>query len=190
MEVSDEEVQRRKPTSWRYRAASGGGTLLDYLGYGTTLGTWFMDGKAPQTVTTVGAGGARLEVGEHSVTVCRYDTRLCKCETRWGTFTDPWILQPQPKCGFVLVGTTGTISSYDFEPHVGVQTRDRREITHLPIDVQQAPFRNLVEYMLHCKATGVPVAGPLDPALCRTAQRISDTAVESARQGRTLELLP
>ena len=41
VEVSPEEVERQKPTSWWYRRASGGGSLLDYLGYGTTLGTWF-----------------------------------------------------------------------------------------------------------------------------------------------------
>ena len=32
--------------------------------------------------------------------------------------------------------------------------------------------------------------GPLDPALCRTAQRIVDTAALSAKEKRTLALLP
>ena len=43
--VSDEEVRREKPKSWWYSKAAGGGSLLDYLGYGATLGTWFMDGE-------------------------------------------------------------------------------------------------------------------------------------------------
>jgi len=43
--VSDEEVRREKPNSWWYSKASGGGSLLDYLGYGATLGTWFMNGE-------------------------------------------------------------------------------------------------------------------------------------------------
>ena len=34
----------------------------------------------------------------------RYARGLSKFETRWGTLTDPWTQQPQPKCGFVLVG--------------------------------------------------------------------------------------
>jgi predicted dehydrogenase len=189
VEVSEEEVRRAKPTSWWYRAASGGGSLLDYLGYGATLGTWFMGGEAPLTVTSVVDEPEGLEVDEHSITVCRYRRGLSKFETRWGTFTDPWILQPQPKCGFVIVGTAGTISSYDYEQQVGVQTRSHPEVRYLPVDVLKAPFRKPIEYVLHCKETGAPIEGPLSPALCRTAQRIVDTAFLSAQQKRTLELI-
>jgi glucose-fructose oxidoreductase len=39
VEVLPEEVERQKPGSWWYKKASGGGSLLDYLGYGTTLGS-------------------------------------------------------------------------------------------------------------------------------------------------------
>ena len=123
--VSEDEVRREKPASWWYNKAAGGGSLLDYLGYGATLGTWFMKGEAPLEVTAVVDQPEGLEVDEHSITICRYRRGLSKLETRWGAFTDPWITQPQPKCGFVLVGTEGTVSSYDFEPHVAVQTRAR-----------------------------------------------------------------
>ena len=187
--VSDEDVRRAKPTSWWYKAASGGGSLLDYMGYGATLGTWFMGGEAPLTVTSVVDESPGLEVDEHSITVCRYRTGLSKFETRWGTFTDPWTLQPQPKCGFVVVGTDGTISSYDYEPHVGLQTRSHAEVRYLPVDVLATPMRKPVEYVLHCKQTEAPIEGPLSPELCRTAQRIVDTAALSAKQKRTLELL-
>ncbi|KAI8164990.1 Glucose--fructose oxidoreductase [Colletotrichum sp. SAR 10_70] len=189
VEVSDNEVQRKKSDSWWYKKESGGGSLLDYLGYGATLGTWFMDGRAPLKVTTVTSAGEGIEVDEHSITICQYTTGLSKFETRWGTFTDPWTIQPQPRCGFVVVGTEGTISSYDYDPHVGVQTKDRREVTNIPADVLQSPYRNPIEYVFHCKKNGMPVTGPLDPVLCFTAQRIIDTAVESAKQGKTLDLL-
>ena len=188
--VSEEEVRREKPTSWWYKRSAGGGSLLDYLGYGATLGTWFMKGEAPLEVTSVVDQPEGLEVDEHSITICRYSRGLSKLETRWGAFTDPWITQPQPKCGFVMVGTEGTFSSYDFEPHVAIQTRAQPEIRNLPIDVLEAPFRKPVEYVLHCREKGVAFEGPLDPALCRTAQRIVDTAALSARQRRTLALLP
>jgi len=188
--VSAEEAVREKPHSWWYKRAAGGGSLLDYLGYGATLGTWFMQGEAPIEVTSVVDRPEGLEVDEHSITLCRYAKGLSKLETRWGAFTDPWTIQPQPKCGFVLVGTEGTISAYDFEPHVGVQTRAHPAVRNLAVDVLTAPFRAPVEYVLHCKAQGLPVEGPLDPALCRTAQRIVDTAVESARERRTLPLAP
>ncbi len=115
VEVSPEEVERQKPSSWWYRRAAGGGSLLDYLGYGATLGTWFMGGEAPLEVTCTVDETPGIEVDEHSITVCRYARGLSKLETRWGTFTDPWMHQPQPKCGFVIVGTEGTITSYDYE---------------------------------------------------------------------------
>ena len=188
--VSDEEVRREKPGSWWYSKAAGGGSLLDYLGYGATLGTWFMNGEAPIEVTAVVDQPQGLEVDEHSIAVCRYAHGLSKLETRWGTFTDPWTMQPQPKCGFVVVGTEGTISSYDYEAHVGVQTRAEPAIHKVPVDELKAPFRKPVEYVLHCKERGLPFDGPLDPALCRTAQRIVDTAALSARERRTLALLP
>jgi predicted dehydrogenase len=187
--VSEDEVRREKPTSWWYRKSAGGGSLLDYLGYGATLGTWFMKGEAPLEVTSVVDQPEGLEVDEHSITICRYRRGLSKLETRWGAFTDPWITQPQPKCGFVMVGTEGTISSYDFEPHVAIQTRAQPEIQNLPVDVLEAPFRKPVEYVLHCREKGVAFEGPLDPVLCRTAQRIVDTAALSARERRTLPLL-
>ena len=188
--VSDEEVRREKPGSWWYSRAAGGGSLLDYLGYGATLGTWFMNGEAPIEVTAVVDRPEGLEVDEHSIAVCRYAHGLSKLETRWGTFTDPWTMQPQPKCGFVVVGSEGTISSYDFEAHVGVQTRAEPVIHSIPVDELKAPFRKPVEYVLHCKERDLPFDGPLDPALCRTAQRIVDTAALSARERRTLALLP
>jgi glucose-fructose oxidoreductase len=130
-----------------------------------------------------------LEVDEHSITVARYERGLSKFETRWGTFTDPWTLQPQPKCGFVLVGTEGTISSYDFEPTVRVQTRAHPEGRAVPVDELVAPRRNPVEYLIHCVQTGAPVEGPLSPAICRVGQQIVDSAVLSAREKRTVPLV-
>ncbi|MCC5973575.1 MAG: Gfo/Idh/MocA family oxidoreductase [Rubellimicrobium sp.] len=188
VEVTADEVERQKPDAWWYKAASGGGSLLDYLGYGATLGTWFMDGAAPVDVTATTWAAPGLEVDEHSVTVLRYAKGLSKMETRWGTFTDPWTTQPQPRCGFVLVGSDGTIASWDYDDHVTVQTRARPEAHAIPVDSLQAPNRGPIEHVLHAFATGAPLHPPLDPAIARTGQRIVDTAFASAREGRTLPL--
>ena len=66
-----------------YRKDAGGGSLLDYLGYGTTLGTWFLDGAKPLEVTAVADEPENLQVDEHSVTIARYAFGLSKFETRW-----------------------------------------------------------------------------------------------------------
>ena len=179
----------RKAASWFYSQAKGGGSLLDYLGYGTTLGTWYHGGRAPIEVTAVVDRPAGLEVDEHSVTIARYAGGLSKFETRWGAFTDPWTIQPQPKCGFVIVGSEGTISSYDYEPTIRVQTRAQPAGETLPVDTLKPPYQNPVQYLIHCITAGEPISGPLAPEISRIGQQIVDSAVLSARERRTITLL-
>jgi glucose-fructose oxidoreductase len=187
VEVFDGDPSARNK-SWWYQKAAGGGSLLDYLGYGVTLGTWFLNGRAPIEVTATVDCPDGLEVDEHSITVCRYATGLSKFETRWGAFTDPWRAQPQPKCGFVLVGTEGTISSYDYELTVRLQTRHKEAGEDVKVDQMAFPLRNPIEYFLDCLERGSPVEGPLSTATARIGQQIVDTAMESAVQKRTLPL--
>ncbi len=184
-----ENVQREKPTSWFYKKERGGGSLLDYLGYGVTLGTWFMDGRVPLEITATVDQPQNIEVDEHSITVARYEQGLCKFETRWGTFTDPWTLQPQPQCGFIIVGREGTISSYDYEETIRVQTRECPAGEVRPVDALEKPAQNPVQYLIHCLETGAAIAGPLSPEMCRIGQQMVDTAVQSAKQKRTLPLI-
>ncbi len=187
-EISAQEVEREKPNSWFYKRAAGGGSLLDYLGYGATLGTWYMNNQVPIDVTCTTYQPAHLEVDEHAITVVRYAHGLSKMETRWGTFTDPWTHQPQPKCGFVVVGTEGTISSYDYETHVRLQTRQYPEGVDVLARPLIAPYRNPVEYMVHCLSNNEPITGPLSPAVSRIGQQIVDAAYLSAQTGRTIAI--
>jgi len=187
--IEKEPSTAEKAASWFYKAAEGGGSLLDYLCYGATLATWYLDDAVPEEVTCVTTASPGLEVDEHSITVARYPFGLCRFETRWGTFTDPWVHQPQPKCGFVLKGSDGTIASYDYEPSVRVQTRSHPEGFDVPADSLAFPHRNPVEYLIHCLSTGTPIEGPLSPAISRTGQRIVDTAFLSAQQKRTLPIV-
>jgi glucose-fructose oxidoreductase len=187
--IETEPTAARKASSWFYQRSKGGGSLLDYLGYGATLGTWYHSGDKPTEVTTVIAGSLGVEVDEHSVTIARYARGLSTFETRWGTFTDPWTYQPQPKCGFVLKGTAGTISSYDYEATVRVQTAQSPQGYDQPVDVLPAAARNPVAYFLDCLGRNQPVEGPLATSICRIGQQIIDTAAASAARGVTLPLV-
>ena len=129
-----------------------------------------------------------LEVDEHAIAVLRYEFGLSCCETRWGTFTDPWTHQPQPKCGFVICGTEGTVSCYDYATTVRVQTRVKPDGFEVACDTLRAPERDPVEYFLYCIATGTPLRGPLSPEISRIGQQIVDGAVQSARDKRTVKL--
>jgi glucose-fructose oxidoreductase len=189
VEISAEEAAREKSRSWWYKRSEGGGSLQDYLGYGVTLGTWFQNGRAPIEVTCVVDETPGLEVDEHSITIARYAHGLSKFETRWGTFSDPWTHQPQPKCGFVVVGRRGTITSYDYEDTIRVQTEECPEGRAVPVDKLAEPNRNPIEHLIHSLETGEQVIGPLTPTLCRIGQQIIETAAQSAREKRTLRLI-
>ena len=190
IEVSAEEVARRKNEAWWYKKAAGGGSMLDYLGYGVTLGTWYHNGDKPIEVTAVVDEPFGLEVDEHSITVARYAKGLSKYETRWGAFTDPWTHQPQPKCGFVIVGTNGTIASYDYESTIRVQTRAVPEGYVLPVDEIVAPMQDPIQNLIHHLTTGAAIHGPLSVATCRIGQQIVETAALSAKTKQTQKLVP
>lgn len=177
-----------KRDSWFYKKTKGGGSLLDYLGYGVTLGTWYRGGEKPTEVTAVTFAADGLEVDEQSITVCRYKAGLSKFETRWGTFTDPWTHQPQPKCGFVLKGSHGTISSYDREPTIRMQTHDCPQGRVIDVDDLE-PLTNPIEYYVHCMQTGAAFDGPLSPEIARIGQQIVDSAIFSAAERRTVRLI-
>ncbi len=187
--IEKEPTAEEKDASWFYKRAEGGGSLLDYVGYGTTLGTWYHGNRKPIEVTCMIDEPAGLEVEEQSVTVARYESGLSTFQTRWGTFTDPWTHQPQPKCGFVLKGTGGTISSYDYEPVIRIQTPAHPEGEELAADPLEPPFANPIQYFLRCIDTDTPVEGPLSTEVARIGQQIVDTAYRSALEKRTLPLM-
>lgn len=188
IEKTPAQVDAEKPKSWFYRRAQGGGSLLDYLGYGTTLGTWYQGGRRPLEVTATVDAPAGLEVDEHSIVVARYAHGLSKFETRWGTFTDPWTIQPQPKCGFIIAGTGGTLSTYDYDDFITVQTRKHPRPRLIRVAPLKAPMQDPVQYLLHCLERGIPLAGPVSLPISRIGQEIVDAAVRSAATRRTVRL--
>ena len=179
-----------KRKSWFYSRSKGGGSLLDYLGYGTTLGTWYHQGRKPVEVTAVTDLGSHLEVDEQSVTIARYASGLSSFQTRWGTFTDPWTTQPQPKCGFVLKGAQGTISCYDYEPVIRLQTSRRPALKEFRVDPLKSPVQNPVQYFIDCLRRDRAPEGPLSTNVSRIGQQIVDSAVLSAKLKRTVALVP
>ena len=188
VQKTSDQVAREKPRSWFYKKAHGGGSLLDYLGYGTTLGTWYQGGRRPIEITATVDEPKGLEVDEHSIVVARYAHGLSRFETRWGTFTDPWNTQPQPKCGFVIAGTEGTISSYDYDDYVTLQTRKKPVAHRISAPAVRTPNQNPVQYLIHCLELGEPLEGPVSLRISRIGQEIVDAAARSAKLKRTVKL--
>ena len=186
--VEQEPSAEAKQQSWWYSEKEGGGSLRDYLGYGVTLGTWFNGGKIPLEISSMTAGTTGLEVDEHSITVARYEQGLSKFETRWGTFSDPWTHQPQPKCGFIVRGSEGTISSYDYESTIRIQTRKNPEGFDHPVDALPIGGRNGIEYAIHQIENNAAIEGPLSPTLARIGQQMVDAAIVSVETQATVTI--
>lgn len=178
-----------KAASWWYSPDFGGGSLLDYLGYGATIATWFRGGELPERVTALAWGPEGLRVDEQSVTVAAYRTGLSTFQTKWGTFSDPWTNQPAPGCGFIVVGSLGTITSRDFAPDVRVQTLEHPEGLSIPVDIPKREQTSALRHVLHCLRTGVEPTGPSSKYLSRQGQQIVDTAMESVLTGAATALL-
>lgn len=187
--IEREPTAAEKDQSWFYKKSEGGGSMLDYMGYGTTLGTWYHGNRKPIEVNCMIDQTPGLEVDEHAVAVARYQCGLSKFETRWGTFTDPWTHQPQPKCGFVIKGDAGTLSCYDMEKVLKLQTDANPEGESIPVGELTSPNDNPISYFLHCLESGIPVEGPLSVEVSRIGQQIVDTAYNSAYEKRTLPLV-
>jgi predicted dehydrogenase len=187
--IEREPTAEMKAASWFYSAAEGGGSLLDYMGYGATMGSWHMGGRKPLEVSCMADIPQGLEVDEHAVAVLRYDSGLSVTETRWGTFTDPWTHQPQPACGFIFNGSDGTLSCPDYATELRMQTRDRPEGILVPVPPTVAPHCTPIEHVLHHLETDEPLIGPLTLEISRIGQQIVDTAWHSAREGKALPLM-
>lgn len=183
-----EPTLEEKRAHWYYDP-DGGGSLLDYLGYGVVLATWFWQGRAPSEVATMAGGNPELAVDEQSVTMARYGNWVSTFQTRWGTLTDPWEFQTQPKCGFVLKGTEGTIGHFDYEDQIRLANHECPQGRILPVDVATFPFRNPVEYFINCLEHNQSIEGPLSIEYNRIGQQIVDTAVKSLKERCTVNLI-
>lgn len=173
--------------TWWFSKDAGGGSLLDYLGYGVTLATWYRDGELPGEVSALAHVPVGYEVDVQSVVTARYASGLSSFQTRWGTFTDPWVNQPQPFCGFVVVGSEGTIMSRDYSAAVSVQTRDEPTARKIPVDT--FPSGDDILALLDTTISqGGEVPGPCGFRISYGSQQIVDAAVASVERGMPVAL--
>ena len=177
-----------KASSWWYSRENGGGSLRDYLGYGVTLGTWFRDGVLPRGVTTTTFVPDGLDVDEQAVVVADYDTGLSVFETRWGTHSDPWSIQPSPRCGFVVTGTTGSITSWDYEPHVTVNRGNEVQPVLVPSDVPAPEDSNALANLIAHLQDGRALDEPMSSKTSRLGQLIFEASLRSDELKRRVGL--
>lgn len=175
-----------KAVSWWYQSSAGGGSLRDYLGYGTTIASWFRDGELPNKITAAWHIPDGLEVDEQAVVIGHYRDGLSVFETRWGTHTDPWTLQPQPHCGFVVNGTIGSISSWDYDDGVTLHRNGAAE--RIPNDAVKAEDESALANLIAHLETGRLLDGPMQSQMSLAGHRLIEAAVESAKTEKSVKI--
>ena len=172
---------------WWFDPEAGGGALHDYLGYGATLATWFLDGQLPLDVSATSFSPPGLAVDTHTVVTARYDWGLATFQARWGTITNPWMEQGMPLTGFVIVGTEAALISTDYAPSVRVHDPEHPSGYDVPVEPWASDHTALAE-LLASLATAEPVTGPASLATSLAGQQIVEAAVQSAATARVVAL--
>lgn len=175
------------PYAWFHETA-GGGSLLDYLGYGALLATWLMGGRLPSAVTALDHRPVTAAVDHRSVTLARYDQGISTFSTSWSTHADPWEHQPLPPCGLTLVGRDGTIVSHDYARTITLRKRGDAVAAEIPVDRLPADDRDPLTHVIARLEDGRPFDATMDLPMCRDAQRIVDAARASIAGGRVVPL--
>ena len=145
-----------------------------------------MNGAAPIEVTSVVDETPGIEVDQHSITVAA--TRAgCRSSRRAGAPSPiPGRSSRSRNAASCWSAPTGTISSYDYDDHVTLQTRGGRRRRGCRSTRCRRAGAAPIEYMLARIADGAPIDGPLDPGALprRAADRGQRRAVGRRRSAR------
>jgi predicted dehydrogenase len=171
--------------AWWFDPERGGGSIQDYLGYGVTLASWFLEGESPERVSAMSHVPPGSLVDTHAVVTAEYPWGLATFQTRWGMLSDPWLRQTAPRTGFVVVGSRAALVSEDYASSVRLHDSEHPDGIEIPVDRPEVAPTALGE-LICARERGIAVTGPASPELSLLGQRIVDAAVKSASEGRTI----
>lgn len=112
-EYTNEELSKL----WWYDKKRGGGSIMDYAGYGCALSTWFMNEQIPLKVSGVKKNFFLpfSDVEDYSTFTLEYENAVSVIEGSWSTMNNGEIAT-----GPVIYGTEGVIVADRFNPVVKV----------------------------------------------------------------------
>lgn len=140
--MSAEEIEKYKDLFW-YNHNRGGGSSLDYGGYGCTLATWIL-GKQAERVCGIRKNFFLKfsDVEDYVNYTLDFGTAVADIEGSWSTFNSGEV-----PSGPIVYGSKGTIVADRYSSEVKVYKTFSHQFTE-PDDVYTlAPWNNL-EYML------------------------------------------
>ena len=179
-EYSNEELSQM----WWYQHDRGGGSIIDYAGYGCVLSTWLNGGKLPKRVSGFKKNFFLpfADVEDYSVFTLEYEDSISIVEGSWSTMNNGEI-----PTGPVVYGSEGVIVGDRFNPQVKVY-KDLKP--HQPSSAPTAVFetkpisdnvgRNVIDHLLY----GKQLYEMLTPNFNIRAMAALDAGIRSAESGR------
>lgn len=112
-EYTNEELSKL----WWYNKKRGGGSIMDYAGYGCVLSTWFMKGELPKKVMGFKKNFFLpfSDVEDYSTFTLEYENSVSILEGSWSTMNNGEIAT-----GPVIYGSEGVLVADRFNPEVKI----------------------------------------------------------------------
>ena len=176
--------------AWCFRHDRGGGSIIDYAGYGCFLAAWFL-GAAPQSVFGIKKNFLIpfSDTEDYAELILDYGDKIAVAEGSWSTFSSGEI-----PTGPVVYGENGTIVCDRFAPEVKVYRRYKAYVPCEPPDELYRPqpltgrddlAGHLIDFIRH----GIPVPETMTFELNRMAQLALSAGILSCRTGK-VETVP
>ena len=179
-EHSNEELSKL----WWYQHDRGGGSIMDYAGYGCVLSTWINNGKIPRRVSGFKKNFFLpfSDVEDYSVFTLEYDRGVSVIEGSWSTMNNGEIAT-----GPVVYGTEGVIVGDRFDPQVKVY-KDLKPYQPSPKPTQVFDTKNSEENIaanvLNHIENGAPLFEMLTPDFNLRAMAALDAGIRSCETGQ------
>ncbi len=172
--------QEELPQHWWYQHSRGGGSIMDYAGYGCLLATWFLGGMAKQV------SGIRKnflvpfsDVEDYSAFLLDFGDSVGFLEGSWSTLNSGEI-----PSGPVIYGTEGTIAADRHSSVVRVYRGASHSFTQPDEVYDTVSEDNIGRNFLDHLEKGTPLFELIEPAFNLKVQAALDAGIRSCESGR------
>lgn len=161
---------------------NGGGAIIDFGCYGTDLISYFMNGERPKSVTAITQHfkpDIYPKVDDEATIIVTYPKMLGIIQASWN-----W---PISRKDMEIYGTTGYIITSD-NVHMKIRTNEATTEQILTINKDKAIAQNPFSFFSSVVRGKIKLASndPSSLSLNLVAMEILDSAVQSARSGKTI----
>jgi predicted dehydrogenase len=167
-------------STWWYRAADGGGAMIDFCSYGAIISRWLIGEPAVAAIgLRVNLNSPWSDADDNGAIIARFPHAIGVFEGSWTT-----VAAGVPS-GPIVYGTEGALVVDEFsdQPMVKVMRGCGKASSYNGIALPQGR-QTVAEEFIHHLETGAPLHPALDMRFNAEAMAILDAGVRSASSGR------